>query len=147
MSCLFVYRMPAFKSSLTKQIEEEKARKQRLEQEVEAMERSVKSLQEKGTAALKSKLSQMGITATTADGVLAVSRSLIAQNKLLIEKEKILQVIKCSSGSSHRTNQLLCLIHVCSKTLLERKLYIRKSAKSMNEISGTNEWIVESAMK
>lgn len=127
LKCIFSKRMPAFRSNLEKQIEEEKSRNDRLQQEVNAMEKSVKSLQEKGAAALKAKLSELGITATTSDGVLAVSRSLIAQNKILVQKEKMLQVCL----SSYFTCVLL--IQLCNRNRwLRRSIFITKCAKSMN---------------
>lgn len=60
--CTSFCRLPAFKENLTKQIEVEKAKKERLEKQVDAVEKSVKTLQEKGTTCLKAKLSQLGIT-------------------------------------------------------------------------------------
>lgn len=54
--------MPAYREKLTKQIDAEKERKHSLQTQVEAMERSIISLQERGKVTLKSKLQELGIT-------------------------------------------------------------------------------------
>ena len=85
-------QMPDFKTSVSKLIDEEKKRKNQLQTQVEAMEKAVKNLQERGVLALNVKLAELGIVATSADDVLDKAREIIAQNKALCEKEQQIQV-------------------------------------------------------
>lgn len=91
LSFLNVIQMPDYKVTIQKQIDDEKVKNQSLTVQVDSMERSIKALQESGVQALKSKLNELGITSSTAEEVLDKARNIIAQNKLLIEKEAQLQ--------------------------------------------------------
>ena len=107
--------MPDFKTSLSKQIEEEKKRKQLLQSKVNAMEMAVKNLQERGVLALNVKLAELGIQATTSDDVLDRAREIIAQNKALQEKEKQIQADVTREEDAHQ--EILKLIEENRKTL------------------------------
>ena len=115
MSFLTYMQMPDFRTSLSKQVEEEKKRKQLLQSKVNAMEMAVKNLQERGVLALNVKLAELGIPATTSDDVLDRAREIIAQNKALQEKEKQVQAEVTREEESHQ--EILKLIEENRKTL------------------------------
>ena len=80
-------QLPEYKISVARQIELERKRNNMLTSQVNAAEKSVRILQERGVASLKAKLLEVGITAMTSDDVLNRARELIHKNKVLIEKE------------------------------------------------------------
>lgn len=117
LSFLTHMQMPEFKSSLVKQIEAEKNRRHSLTAQIDAMEKSIKGLQEKGVFALRAKLSELGIHANTSDEVLDQARQIVAHNKALLEKESQLQAQVAREESVYAE---ICRVY--EKNIREKKI-------------------------
>jgi len=128
LSFLTHMQMPEFKSSLVKQIEAEKNRRHSLTAQIDAMEKSIKGLQEKGVFALRAKLSELGIHANTSDEVLDQARQIVAHNKALLEKESQFEAQVAREESVYAE---ICRVY--EKNIREKKI----DRKFFQELTGT----------
>jgi hypothetical protein len=133
MDFLSYMQMPEFKASISKEIDEEQKRKQQLQTQVDAMEKAVKNLQERGVLALNVKLAELGIVANSADDVLDKAREIIAQNKALCEKEQQLQVDVSREEALHQEVQRM--FEKNRKTLSQTEVTPRLSIESDSNTS------------